>query len=260
MSETRKIEGTHELVVVEGPDAKRFLNDLLSQDLDQLQPDRTVRSFLLGPKGKLRALLWVFGTDNRIGLVTDAGVGDRVADDLTHYKIRVKVTINRPVPLTTVVGQLPEGTVAAPVGDFERGFVDGPVDAGFMTMEEWETMRVEAREPVMDRDVDETNIPHETGLVDESVSFAKGCYLGQELVARMDSRGGKANHLLRRVALDGSIDVTAEVRTEKEVVGKITTAGFSTSRGSHVGLGLLHRSVEPGTLVTVGSVSGVVDD
>ncbi|HKY49186.1 MAG TPA: hypothetical protein VJQ79_14520, partial [Acidimicrobiia bacterium] len=103
MSDTRKIEGTHELVVVEGPDARKFLNGLLSQDLDQMQPDRAARSFLLGPKGKLRALLWVYGTDGRIGLVTDAGVGDRVADDLIHYKIRVKVTINRPVPLTAVI-------------------------------------------------------------------------------------------------------------------------------------------------------------
>jgi folate-binding protein YgfZ len=260
MSDTRKIEGTHELVVVEGPDARRFLNDLLSQDLDQMQPDDAVRSFLLGPKGKLRALLWVFGTDARIGLITDAGIGDRVADDLTHYKIRVKVTINRSVPLTTVVGPLPEGAVAAPMGSVERGFVDGPVEAPFISRQEWETLRIEAREPVMDRDVDESTIPHETGLVDQSVSFEKGCYLGQELVARMDSRGGKANHLLRRVALDGLVDVAAEVRSGTEVVGKITTAGFSVSRASHVGLGLLHRSIGPGAPVTIGAVGGVVED
>ena len=259
MSDTRKIEGTHELVVVDGPDARKFLNDLLSQDLGQLQPDRAIRSFLLGPKGKLRALLWVFGTDERIGLVTDAGVGDRVADDLTHYKIRVKVIIHRPVPITTVVGPLPEGAVSAPMGDIARGFVDGSVEAPFMSRQEWETLRVEAREPVMDRDVDESSIPHETGLVDQSVSFNKGCYLGQELVARMDSRGGNANHLLRRVALEGPVDVAAEVRSGTEVVGKVTTAGFSSARASHVGLGLLHRSVEPGAHVTIGAVAGVVE-
>ena len=258
MSETSKIAGTHELVVVEGPDSRRFLNDLLSQDLDQMQPDKAVRSFLLGPKGKLRALLWVFGTDDRIGLVTDAGIGDRVADDLTHYKIRVKATINRPVPITTVVGPLPEGAVAAPMGDLQRGFVEGPVEAPSMSVAEWETLRVEGREPVMDRDLDETAIAHETGLVDESVSFKKGCYLGQELVARMDSRGGRANHLIRQVALDGPVEAPAEVRTAEEAVGRITSTGFSTSRGSHVGLGLLHRSVEPGAHVTIGPVNGVV--
>ena len=260
MSDTRKIEGVHELVVVEGPDARKFLNDLLSQDLGQMQPDRAVRSFLLEPKGKLRALLWVYGTDERIGLVTDAGVGDRVADDLIHYKIRVKVTVHRPVPVTTVVGTLPEGAVAAPMGDVTRGFVEGPFEAPAMSDQEWETLRVEAREPVMDRDVDVSAIPHETGLVDQSVSFAKGCYLGQELVARMDSRGGKANHLLRRVALDGPVDVAAEVRSGFEVVGKVTTAGFSIARSAHVGLGLLHRSIEPGAHVTIGAVAGVVED
>lgn len=260
MSETRKIEGVHELVVVAGPGAKRFLNDLLSQDLDQMQPDKAVRSFLLGPKGKLRALLWVFGTDERIGVITDAGVGDRVADDLTHYKIRVKATVNRPVPVTTVVGPLPDEAVAAPLGHLERGFVEGPVEASSMSTEEWEALRVEAREPVMDRDVDETNIPHETGLVDEAVSFKKGCYLGQELVARMDSRGGRANHLLRRVILDSTVGTVAEVRTGDKVVGRITTVGFSPTRGSHVGLGLLHRSIDPGAHVTIGDVSGVVVD
>ena len=258
MSETLKIEGTHELVVVEGPDSQKFLNDLLSQDLDQVEPDKAVRSFLLGPKGKLRALLWVFGTRDRIGLVTDAGVGDRLADDLTHYKIRVKVTINRPVPVTTVVGSLPAGAVAAPLGDFERGFVVGPVEAPSISRGAWDSLRVEAREPAMDLDVDETNIAHETGLVDESVSFKKGCYLGQELVARMDSRGGRANHLLRQVALEGPVETPIEVRSGEEPVGHITTAGFSTSRDSHVGLGLLHRSVEPGLPVNVGGMNGVV--
>ena len=260
MSDTRKIEGIHELVVVEGPDARKFLHDLLSQDLGRMQPERAVRSFLLGPKGKLRALLWVFGTDQRIGLVADAGVGDRVADDLTHYKIRVKVTIHRPVPLTTVVGTLPTGAVAAPMGDVQRGFYEGPVEAPLMSRQEWESLRIEGREPVMDRDVDESNIPHETGLVDQSVSFEKGCYLGQELVARMDSRGGKANHLLRRVSLQGFVDAAAEVRSGSEVVGKITTTGFSVARSTHLGLGLLHRSIEPGTQVTVGAVAGVVED
>ena len=260
MSETRKIDEAYELVVVEGPGAKRFLNDLLSQDLDRMQPDKAVRSFLLGPKGKLRALLWVFGTEERIGLVTDAGVGDRVADDLTHYKIRVKATVNRPVPVTSVVGPLPEGAVAAALGQVERGFVEGIVEAPLMTAEEWDVLRVEAREPVMDRDIDETNIPHETGLVDEAVSFKKGCYLGQELVARMDSRGGRANHLLRRVALDFPVTADVEVRAGDEVVGRITTVGFSPTRRSHVGLGLLHRSIEPGTRVTIGDVSGVVED
>ena len=260
MSETRQIDGAHELVVVEGPGAKRFLNDLLSQDLDQMQPDKAVRSFLLGPKGKLRALLWVFGTEERIGLVTDAGVGDRVADDLTHYKIRVKATVHRPVPITTVVGPLPEGAVAAPLGHLERGFIEGQVEASSMSTEEWEALRVEAREPVMDRDVDETNIPHETGLVEEAVSFKKGCYLGQELVARMDSRGGRANHLLRRIALDSPVEPVAEVRVGDEVVGRITTVGFSPTRGSQVGLGLLHRSIDPGAHLTIGAASGVVVD
>ena len=75
---------------------------MLSQDLATLDPVRTVRSFLLGPQGKLRALLWVAGTEDRVTLVTDAGLGKRVADDLRHYKIRVKAVVSEPEPVTTV--------------------------------------------------------------------------------------------------------------------------------------------------------------
>jgi folate-binding protein YgfZ len=204
-------------------------------------------------------LLWVFGTEDRIGLVSDSGVGNRVADDLTHYKIRVKATISRPVPVTTVVGPLPVEAVAAPLGDLERGFVVGDVELPSMTLAEWETLRVEAAEPVMDRDVNEKTIPQETGLVDESVSFEKGCYLGQELVARIDSRNGRVNHVLRRVVLDGPIDVPAEVVFGGESVGKLTSSGFSEPRHSYVGLGLLHRSIEPGDTVAIGPVKGTVE-
>ncbi|MGH8928479.1 MAG: YgfZ/GcvT domain-containing protein [Acidimicrobiia bacterium] len=259
MSELRKITGAHELVVVEGADAKGFLNDLLSQELDRISPTLAIRSFLLSPQGRLRALLWVFGTEDRIGLIADAGVGDRVADDLSHYKIRVKATINRPVPVTTVVGSLPEGAVAAPLGEVERGFVEGEVDSHEMTRREWDALRVEAGEPVMDLDIDEKTIPQETGLVGESVSFEKGCYLGQELVARLDSRGGRVNRHLHRVELQGPVVVPAEVMVGGEAVGTLTTLAFSTTLRTHLGLGLLHRTISAGDLVSVAGVEGVVD-
>ena len=78
MSNGRKIEGIHELVVVEGPQARSFLDGLLSQDLGGLEATRTMRSFLLAPQGKLRALLWVTGGAERVNFITDAGIGTEV--------------------------------------------------------------------------------------------------------------------------------------------------------------------------------------
>jgi folate-binding protein YgfZ len=258
MSDLRQIKGVHELVVVEGPDARRFLNDLLSQELETIRPDVAVRSFLLAPQGKLRALLWVFGSAERIGMIADAGVGEQVADDLAHYKIRVKATINRPVPVTTVVGGLPERAVAAPLGDVVRGFVEGDVDAPAMTMEEWTALRIDAGEPVMGVDVDEKTIPQESGLVGQAVSFSKGCYLGQELVARIDSRG-HVNRGLRRLHLESRVEAPAEVEADGSVVGTMTSISPALDGAGYAALAMLKASVQPGASVTLAGIPARVD-
>ena len=67
------VSGSHELVEVAGPDAVSFLQGLLSQDLESMMPGAARRSFLLGPRGKLRALLWVWGERERVSLLADAG-------------------------------------------------------------------------------------------------------------------------------------------------------------------------------------------
>ena len=242
MNETRQISGIHELVAVEGRDARSFLDGLVSQNLSTLDPTKPVRSFLLAPQGKLRAMLWITGEGERVDLVTDAGWGKRMADDLGHYKIRVKATIGEPVPVTTVVeadGTYRFSTEAAAVPE--------------LSFDEWNAIRIEAGEPVMGVDVDEATIPQETGLVEAAVSFSKGCFLGQELVARLDSRHGRVNRHLRRVRLEQLPALPAAVADDG---GSITSAA-STAEGA-VGLGLLHRRINPGDEIEVGGVRAVV--
>jgi folate-binding protein YgfZ len=242
MSEGRQIEGIHELVVVEGPDARPFLDGLVSQDLTSLDSTRPVRSFLLAPQGKLRALLWITGEGERVELVTNAGWGKKLAEDLRHYKIRVKATIAEPVPVTTIVGS-----------DGFYTFSSVPVELPTMSYDEWNAMRIEAGEPVMGIDVDESTIPQETGLVEQSVSFSKGCFLGQELVARLDSRQGRVNRHLRWVRLASLPELPAPVADEG---GFITSAAWN---GNHaIGLGLLHRRIEPGNEILVSGIRAAV--
>jgi folate-binding protein YgfZ len=205
---------------------------------------------LLSPQGKLRALLWVAGTDELVHLYTDQGLGGRVASDLSHYKIRIKAEIAEPTPALAFLDAVPPGAVSAPLGDRLRGF--GLDDPGLSPVPQatWEAARIEAGEPVMDRDVDEKTIPQETGLVGEAVSFEKGCYLGQELVARLDSRQGRVNRNLRRVELERSVETPATALFGGEEIGSITSVGNDGNRT--LGLGLLHRRIEPGDHIVVG--------
>ncbi|HJU80793.1 MAG TPA: hypothetical protein VJ796_03495 [Acidimicrobiia bacterium] len=276
MPDRRQIEGIHEMVVVEGPQAIAFLDGLVSQDLSKLDPTTPVRSFLLAPQGKLRALLWITGVGERVEVVTDAGWGKKVADDLAHYKIRVKATIAEPVPVTTIVGpDLAYGFLSPeseapfspqeakrPLGGVPRTGEGGrgstPKGGGGhqlpeLSFDEWNVIRIEAGEPVMGIDVDEGTIPQETGLVEEAVSFSKGCFLGQELVARLDSRNGRVNRHLRRVRLDRLITVPAAVA---DAGGSITSV--ASTAGGAVGLGLLHRRINPGDEIVVDGVAATV--
>ncbi|HJQ96638.1 MAG TPA: hypothetical protein VJ935_13155 [Acidimicrobiia bacterium] len=253
MSNGRQIEGIHELVVVEGPQARSFLDGLLSQDLGTLEANKSMRSFLLAPQGKLRALLWVAGDAERVNLITDAGRGKQVADDLRHYKIRIKATISEPMAVTTVVDSVPGSAISAPLGPHERAFSADPVDFPAMEFGEWERLRIEAGEPVMGVDVDEGTIPQETGLVDEAVSFTKGCFLGQELVARLDSRHGRVNRHLRRVRLEEVPELPAPVTDD----GGFITSAAVVSEGA-LGLGLLHRRINSGDQIEAAGVRGLV--
>lgn len=260
-SQAASVLATHELVTVEGTDARGFLQGLISQDVDTLQSERASRSLLLSPQGKLRALLWAFASDDRVGLITEAGHGERVAADLAHYKIRVKAVITGPVPVSQVIGADSEryGGVSAPLRTLERAFVwESLPDLPTLGLDAWELIRIEQGEPKMGVDVDERTIPQESGLVEEAVSFTKGCFLGQELVARIDSRGHVNRHL-RGLELEQAVAVPARVTEGGEEVGHLTSlAGLPN--GGYVGLAMLHRRVLPDTLVEVDNRTARVRD
>jgi folate-binding protein YgfZ len=126
-------------------------------------------------------------------------------------------------------------------------------DLPLMAVEDYTARRIEAGEPLVGVDIEEV-IPQETGLVPETISFDKGCFLGQELVARLDSRGGRVNHHLRVLRFDQEAAVVgSEVVKDDEVVGSLTSAS------GDLGMALLKRGVEEGDMVTVGSVVAAVE-
>jgi folate-binding protein YgfZ len=127
----------------------------------------------------------------------------------------------------------------------------------------WEAARIEAGIPVNGREVNESTIAAEVGLVDRTVSFTKGCFTGQELVARLDARGSKVARHLWGVVIDGGRDdrigggaprsdtaatlVGSVVHTAdgQHEVGLVTSAAWSPGFHRVVALATLHRRVEP---------------
>jgi folate-binding protein YgfZ len=114
----------------------------------------------------------------------------------------------------------------------------------------WERLRVEAGWPLCGQDYGPDNFPQETGLED-AVSYDKGCYLGQEVVARIHYRGG-VKKLLRGLRFTDAADPLGQgVVHDGREAGKVTSAVHSPVYG-HVGLAILHKRVTPGARVEIG--------
>jgi len=108
-------------------------------------------------------------------------------------------------------------------------------------------------------DVTEANLLHETGLIARYHSSTKGCYVGQETVARLDARGGNVNKKLRGLRLSAAVAPGAAVRAEGREVGRVTTAALSPRHGP-IALAYLHRSAgEPGTALDADGARAVVE-
>ncbi len=115
-----------------------------------------------------------------------------------------------------------------------------------------EIVRVESGRPRYGTDMDDSTIPQEAGLNERAVSFSKGCYVGQETVARLHYKG-KPNRHLRGLLLSEPAAPGAELRLGERAVGTLTSSVLSPARGP-IGLALLRREAEPGaTLAVAGS-------
>jgi folate-binding protein YgfZ len=131
----------------------------------------------------------------------------------------------------------------------------GARPAGHDALDTW---RVEAVRPWYGSDVTEENLLHETGLVAERHSPAKGCYVGQEVVARLEARGGHVNKALRGLRLSAPATAGAAVRVGEREVGRVTTAAVSPRLGP-IALAYVHRGqFAPGTAVEVDGAPATV--
>jgi tRNA-modifying protein YgfZ len=262
---------------VSGPDASEYLQGQVSQDVSLLEGTDAIDALILSPQGKLDALVRIGRlSDDALWIDVDGGFGEVVRARLERFKLRVKVVIEAlpwrcvalrgPQVAVTSGGALPEGTQASAAFDWNGvSGVDllGPSPVAPRTVPAcsapaWESVRVEAGIPVMGAELDERTIAAEAGLLERAVSFTKGCYTGQELVARLDARGNRVARHLRGLVVDepGTPPVPdgligAQITVGDRGVGSVTSAAWSPALGRLVALGYVHRSVVPPAAVTL---------
>ncbi len=266
------VSGEWEAVWVERPDAVSFIQGLVSADVESLPEGEVCRSFFLTPRGMIRLMLWVLKDDRGLGFICEPGGGAELAETLEYYRIRIKARVLLdPRPVSAVVGPGSPWTddlgdngwarhdddfrASAPLAGLPRVFFTGDPAEGIRRAGAlaWRAVRVESGEPTVSRDLNQRTIPQETGqLAEDSISFTKGCFLGQELVARIDSRG-RVNRTLRGLEVRTNIlpPEGAEVRRDGKVVGKITSVAESLEVRAPVGLSLVRRGTDPGDEVTI---------
>lgn len=210
-----------EFVGVRGPDAADYLQRMVSNDVEALAGGEACPALLLTPKARVIAPLVVLrrAADDFL-LLTEPGLGEVVRSQLARMRLRARCEIE------------PEEHDAALVFGGDAGFAtDWPgareaLDAGLeptLSEEELELRRIEAGVPRWECEIDDRILPAEAGLDETHVSFSKGCYPGQEPVARLHFRG-HPNRGLRVVELDDQPEYDAPLLHDGREVGRVTSS------------------------------------
>lgn len=267
----------HEVIRAFGPDSATFLQGQLSADVTGLAPGESRRSLLLDPQGKLVAWIRVWGrrADDELLIDVGDGAGQAVLDRLNRFRLRVHTELellrwecvsvrgpNCPAPHELDVRAELRAAVdwpGVPGVDLLGPRVELPEGIPEVGADAFEAVRIECGWPAMGAEFSATGdasvIPAEAGrwLVDSSASFTKGCYTGQELVARVDSRGSNTPRHLRGLVVGENVlpPVGAEVVVDDEVRGVLTSVAESLDLRAPVALAFVHRSVEPPATATL---------
>ena len=215
---------------VTGKDAASYLQRMVSNDVEALAPGEACQALLLTAKARLIAPLTVLrrGADDFL-LLTEPSLGERVAAELVRFRFAAKCAIATEEHVSTIVlgGPPPDGSIPTPdYGVPAYELIDAAdVPAEPLTDAELERLRILARTPAWGRELDDRVLPAEAGLEEHAISFTKGCYPGQEPVARLHYRG-HANRGLRTLRLDGDElpPYDAALELEGKVVGRVTSA------------------------------------
>jgi folate-binding protein YgfZ len=214
----RVAERPRDYVRVAGPDAEDFLQRLVSNDVS----GPSCEALLLTPKARVIAPLVVVrrGTEDFL-LLTERGLGEVVRSTLARARFAARVEIEPEEHRSLVLFGEAEGVPNRDYGEPAVEILDADLEPT-VGEDELERLRIEARTPAWGKEIDDRILPAEAGLDARAISFTKGCYPGQEPVARQHHRG-KVNRHLRVLEVE-SAQPGDELEYDGKVVGRVTSA------------------------------------
>lgn len=261
---------------ITGRDAQDFLHRMISNDVKSLQPGKGVWGLFLDIKGHIQGDMKIYRFQDFLMMILQRHALERVIKGLDRYVISEQlrmIDVSEEFGLFQIFGPnaasvlLSKGVQALPTDElsFQSASINGIeiqiirmgtgysilVPAGSATdllnfldlqpigQRGFNIFRIETGLPVLGLDYDDSNLPQESRL-DKAISFTKGCYLGQEVIARLDAQG-HVNKIL--VGLESNTELKPEQKLyfgEKEI-GRITSAAYSPLKKLNVGLGYVRR-------------------
>jgi folate-binding protein YgfZ len=267
-----------------GSEAKSFLQGQVTNDVEALSPGHGCYAAFLTPKGKMLGDLRILDTGDELLLDTERNALQELFNMIRRFSIGFDVELHKRTLERGLLSLLGPGADAiAAVGESEHSHaavtiggvearairtdvgidllcdaadVDGLraalAEGGVVPVSEAvaECLRVERGRPRYGADLDDSVIPQEAGLNERAVSFTKGCYVGQETVARLHYRG-KPNRHLRGLRLTDAASPSDELTFDGRPVGRVSSVALSPRFGP-IALALVRREAPLGSLVAVG--------
>lgn len=284
---------------VTGRDRSRFLQGMLTNDVKALDPGQGVFALFLDVKGHIQSDMKVYAFPDHLLIVLQHYLVDKLMSGLDRYIMSEDVRMQNAsadyamiqvlgpesasllrsrginlipdrnyshntisiVDLDVSLIRLPSGFAFLAPGDAAASsvrildFLGGP----WIGAKAFETFRIESGMPLMHRDMDESNFPQECGL-ESSLNFQKGCYLGQETMARIDAQG-HVNRRLVGIATASPVTAGEKIFKDNKEVGRITSATQSFLLQQPFSLGYVRRdSAKEGERVEIGdrNTTGIV--
>jgi tRNA-modifying protein YgfZ len=271
--------------VVRGGEAADFLQGQVSNDVEALAPGTGCYATILNHKGKLRTDLRILRGDDYFWLDTEAIGHVVVRHMLDTYTLGRDVQwedLTEDHAILSLIGPAADDLAEQAPPAAEHSFTDSGAglwvrtDLGLdvlcgtrraedlraelgvepVSEEAAECLRIESGRPRLGLDMDSETIPQEAGINERAVDFEKGCYIGQETVARLHWKG-KPNRHLRGLRLSEPVERRTDILLGEKVVGRVGSTCVSPRLGP-IALALVRREAAPGDIVRVGPAEAEV--
>lgn len=262
------------LVRATGTDAAKFLQGFCTNEVERLRVGESCEAFFTDVKARILAYGWIINHEKVLDVLLSSPRAEKLLEHLDRYLIREQVELSV-VEVSCFISDVGSGSLGSDVSDGGAAKIGESMEVRYsfggaskltdisqgqrvLEQDQWDWLRISSGLPLDGVDVDERNLPQEVDRNAMAISFTKGCYLGQEPVARIDALG-RVNWLLRGLQIESAEKPKPEedVFADDKQVGRVTSAAVKD--GCVRALAYLRREhAEEGAEVTVSGRPAVV--